>query len=487
MFNIFSSTIILASVVAITGCGPSSETENPTNNSSNSDSSSTTPNGTGTSSDNNPQPSEDNTEASEKSRVKLVTQRESCSGYEPVPNVEVLFHDEQGKVVAISKTPENGEFQAEIPDDALHISLIEPASEDLEEKRYIHTYQNIQGGVNLGKISFTKPDWFSKANNCIDTPVPESQNSCQSYKLDVSELLSTYPNHKLQYERTKDLTLSAEYVNGRNFNVSFCESDKSFNFIVSSQDGTQSIGAQFLPVAGQESVKLLPEHFTHQGVKVAPPSGSSFAQNNGINAYQKNNLTGEYHTVLAFKTDEINFIFPTMFESHHYRTQMTDAINLDTYSISMFSYLRSKIENSGHFDSMPTDINFDTAKQFVLGDLNNSFSFSFDFSLLDERIKTSTWSFELFRMYKQPVYWQVNGGIKGHLPKFQFGDALDLEQIEFEKQTKFSVRLNGYAHMPEQLNEYRTYKAETNFNPNEKEFSPYIELGFDFLPIQDSE
>ncbi|KZN45159.1 hypothetical protein [Pseudoalteromonas luteoviolacea] len=401
--------------------------------------------------------------------VQLEAVYPGCEKLEAQPNTDIIFHNANGEVVTTYQTDANGLFKGSIPENAKHLSAVNSDGKYSQ----IFTYMDISEGVNLGRITFSRPS---------SQPSCPTERVCDQVNIDVSEIGGMYPGYTLY----NGSLIAVDALSGdrKTIEVSRCESDEPFYFAVVSPSGDEAFAAK-VPVNSMSSLSLKSEEFRHAGVRVSTQSYSGDGSER-ILIVDPTGIDDSYNDAFFALEVDMPYIFPSLAASNNYRVSQSDHFDLgpNEFQVHSYSNSRSVISNDGTVDvEVPVTLNRDAATAFVAGGANGSFSFTYDFSDLDSRLHRLTLQFDFTTTNKQSVDWFIDSDVAGTLPEFQFGDAIDLGEADFSALDSFSMSLWGHPHAPQALNEYRTFVSSKQdvFRLSLPEYKSYVFVYYRFF------
>ncbi|MDK1289357.1 hypothetical protein [Pseudoalteromonas umbrosa] len=402
-----------------------------------------------------------------------------CSTADSQTDIEIIFHDENGAVVATTNPDENGNFQGDIPEDAKHVSVVDISErEDSSTLRKVYTHMDISGDVNLGSMVFDSPQECSAI-----TVIP-----CQTYLVDVEDAALTYPDYKMLTKGLDSTFLNYAYKAplGESLKKAhLCRDEKHIPFAVVSGDKEIVKLAHVEPNADANTqvFQLLAENFSYDGVAVSTPNLDDDADI-VIASYTKGKQEDDsYHLLFNMPALTANAIFPDLVDYSQYTVKVGDNTDLDLFQLMRSSYSESAISSEGEVSfTTPVGLDNDLGQAFLSGHNSNSFSFSYDFSALDDRLKLVDWQFSFSSSEGQSYQWHISGETAGKIPEFQFGNAFTLDSIEFNELSSFQISLMAYPQAPTSLNDYRTFLATQDKNDFSKaENQSYIQFDYKFI------
>ncbi|KZN47898.1 hypothetical protein [Pseudoalteromonas luteoviolacea] len=404
--------------------------------------------------------------------IQLETVFRGCENDEAKPNIDIVFHNANGEVVATAKTDAEGKYAGKVPEAAMHVSAIDSEA----ETNQVHTYMEIGEGVNLGKIYFSRP-----------SPLPacpiESDYFCDRVDVDLSELAAVYPGYKLV---DKNWVLEHELSNSsQTIDVYNCESNGTHHFALVSPSGDEAVAAR-IPVKNVSVDSLKSEAFTHGGIKVSTKSYISDGSAR-IMSLEPEGTNGAYDMGFFIPEDYMPFVFPSLESTFNYRISRHEDLYTGSSDFNASAYIASRtvIADDGTVDvELPVNVNNDFGSAFFAGNVNNNFNFSYDFSHVDKRLHMLRLNFDFTTTDGQSVKWEVQGNVAGTLPDFQFGDALDFGNADFSVLKEFSILLWAHPHAPQGLNDYRSFLAskEGAFRFSLPEYQSYTSISYLFTP-----
>ncbi|AOT09122.1 hypothetical protein [Pseudoalteromonas luteoviolacea] len=379
----------------------------------------------------------------EVNQVALKTVYDGCNSHERLPNVDIVFHDASGGVVSTHTSDANGEFKSAIPDQAVHLSVVEPRSVQ-PKNRMIRTFMDIDGDVNLGSILFIRP---KNAPSCsLVGP------KCGSVSLDTSKLDVAYEGYKLITGEGSTRILGQADSSTYPIRLSVCDDQDNYHVALVSPDSTSAQAAKLSNLAHEEQVYLQADDFVYSGVAVSDP-GLENLHDSDINTFA---APGFEQPVFS----EIPFIFPELgvFRFYEAGRKNTITVNRDKYFI--YSGAMSRIDETGQIQ-LEAPIEIDIAPVDMLMSFN-SLQYSYDFAHMDERINEVTWTIKFTDVASDKYNWRISGDVTGSVPSFQFGHVLNQNSLELSELSYIRLALSGLPDISTDLNTYRTrYAAMT--------------------------
>ncbi|KZN67089.1 hypothetical protein [Pseudoalteromonas luteoviolacea] len=408
--------------------------------------------------------------------IQLKTAYRGCEKDEVQPNIDIVFHNANGEVVATAKTDAEGKYTGTVPEAAKHVSAIGAGAGADTNK--VFTFMEIDEGVNLGTIYFARP---GSHPTC---PI-ESDYSCDTVDVDLSELAAVYPGYQLVDEnRVLEHALSNS---SHTIGVPKCESNGTHHFALVSPSGDEAVAAR-VPVKNVSFDSLKSEAFTHEGIKVSTKSYISDGSAR-IMSLEPEGSNGAYDMGFFVPEDYMPFVFPSLESTFNYRISRHEDLYTGSSDFNTSSYIvsRTVIADDGTVDvELPVNVNHDFGSTFFAGNVNNNFNFSYDFSHVDKRLHMLRLNFDFTTTNGQSVGWEVQGNVAGTLPDFQFGDALDFGGADFSALKEFSILLWAHPHAPQGLNDYRSFLAskEGVFRFSLPEYQSYTSISYLFTPSE---
>ncbi|MBQ4877134.1 hypothetical protein J8M21_07910 [Pseudoalteromonas luteoviolacea] len=402
-----------------------------------------------------------------------------CATADSHTDIEIIFHDKSGAVVATANPDENGAYQGDIPENAKHVSVVDTVvREDSRTLRKVYTHMDISGDVSLGTMVFDSPQECSVA-----AVIP-----CQTYFVDVEDAAVTYPDYKMLTKDLDSTFLNYEYkapLGEPLKKAHLCRSEKYIPFAVVSDDKEIVKLARVEPNTDANTgvFQLLAEDFSYDGVAVTVPELDDGA-NVVITSYMKGKQeTGGYDLLFNMPASTAHVIFPDLADYSQYSAQVGDDIDLDAFQLILTSYSESTISSKGEVSFTDLiELDNDLGQAFLSGHDSSNFSFSYDFSALDDRLKLVDWQFSFSSSEGESYQWHITGGTAGNIPEFQFGNAFTLESIEFNALPSFQISLSAYPKGPAALNDYRTFLATQDKDDFSKaENQSYIQVDYKFI------
>ncbi|KID58488.1 hypothetical protein JF50_07475 [Pseudoalteromonas luteoviolacea] len=402
-----------------------------------------------------------------------------CATADSKTDIEIIFHDENGGVVATANPDENGAYQGDIPENAKHISVVDTiAREDSRMLRKIYTHMHISGDVNLGTMVFDSPQECSAI-----TAIP-----CHSYFVDVRDAELTYPDYKiltkgldstfLNYAYTKPLVDSLH-------DAHLCRDEKLIPFLAVSGDKEIAKLARVEPNtdANTGMFQLLAEDFSYDGLAVTAPEldeGADIV----IASYIQGKQEGDsYKLLFNMPAMTANVIFPDLADYSQYSVKVSDDTDLDIFQLIRTSSSKSAISSEGEVNFTElVELDNGLGQALLSSHDSSSFNFSYDFSVLDDRLKLADWQFVFSSSEGVSYQWHITGDTEGSIPEFQFGNAFTLGSVELNGLSSFQISLSGYPKGPTALNEYRTFLATQDKDDFSKaENQSYIQFDYKFI------
>ncbi|MCF6437848.1 hypothetical protein L1077_00135 [Pseudoalteromonas luteoviolacea] len=402
-----------------------------------------------------------------------------CTTADSSTDIEIIFHDENGGVVATGNPDENGAYQGNIPENAKHISVVDTiAREDSRTLRKIYTHMDISGDVNLGTMVFDSPQECS-----VITAIP-----CHTYFVDVGDAALTYPDYKILTKGFDSTFLSYVYkkpLGDLLKDAHLCRGEKFIPFVAVSDDKEIVKLAHVEPNADANTgvFQLLAEDFSYDGVAVTEPEldeGADIV----IASYIKGKQEGDsYKLLFNMPVITANAIFPDLADYSQYTVKVSDDTDLDIFQLIRTSYSESAISSEGEVNFTElVELDNGLGQAFLSSHDSSNFSFSYDFSALDERLKLVDWQFSFSSSEDESYQWHIAGGTAGNIPEFQFGNAFTVDNIEFNGLSSFQISLSAYPKGPAALNDYRTFLATQDKDDFSKaENQSYIQFDYKFI------
>ncbi|KID58487.1 hypothetical protein JF50_07470 [Pseudoalteromonas luteoviolacea] len=419
--------------------------------------------------------------------IELKTVFEGCAGEKPKSNVNIVFHDALGAVVGQGTSNSEGVFKGDIPADAKHISIVDTdIKEGLQINGEVVTHMDIEDGLNLGTVSFNVP----KSYQGCDVP---AVSPCIKLRVDYTEIQSAYPHHTVVSQRGNILgTHNPDHLDtvpGLT-DIQSCGEHDVFQFALVSPDGTVAKAASVKPsqYLTPLTVKLVAEDFIYEGVAV-DTANSEFKGESSITSYQKEEVDLEgaypYKTIFSASTTAMQFIFPDLADYHQYRAYLDEDIEIGEYKISRRHSSRSTITESGQFDfEAPITLTKSIEADFLLGNVNNSFSFDYDFSNLDDRLRVVNWYFSPTNAAGESIQWRILSDTSGTIPEFQFGTLLDINSADFAAMENFEIMLWSHPHGPEGFKAYREFIRQHKYADFDKaEYKSFVQAIYSFRKL----
>ncbi|AOT09121.1 hypothetical protein [Pseudoalteromonas luteoviolacea] len=425
-------------------------------------------------------------------KIELKTVFEGCAGEEPKSNVNIVFHDALGAVVAQGASNAEGIFEGSIPADAKHISIVDTdIKESLHYQGRVVTHMDIEDGLNLGKFNLSAPEAYQ---GC-DVP---AVSPCFALRVDYTEIKSVYPNHSVISQQGDILDLhkpeNLVSVPGHT-EIQSCDDHEAFQFALVSPDGTVAKAARVKPsqYITPLTVELKREDFIYDGVAVdtshfefgGDNSHPELGGDTSIMSYVKvDREIFPYDRVFSASTTAMQFIFPDLAESHHYRAVLSEQIEINDYSVYTVHSSRSTITDTGqlHFE-VPIALAKSIDAEFLSGSLNNSFSFDFDFSNLDERLQTVNWAFYPKNDAGEVIRWSIASDKSGTIPRFQFGEQLDISGADFSALQDFEITLWGHPYGPNGFKAYREFRSNVAIDFDRPEYKSFVQARYIFTKL----
>ncbi|KZN60582.1 hypothetical protein N473_24150 [Pseudoalteromonas luteoviolacea CPMOR-1] len=425
--------------------------------------------------------------------IELKTVFEGCAGEEPKSNVNIVFHDALGAVVGQGASNAEGIFKGDIPAEAKHISIVDidikeglQIKDGLQINGEVVTHMDIEDGLNLGTVSLHVP----KSYQGCDVP---AVSPCIELRVDYTEIQSVYPDYTVVNQRGNILGLhnsdNLDSVPGFT-EIQSCGEHDAFQFALVSPDGTVAKAASVKPSQYFTSltVKLVAEDFIYEGVAV-DMANSEFEGESSITSYQKEEVDLEgaypYKTIFSASTTAMQFIFPGLAEYHQYRAYLDEDIEIGEYAISSRHFSRSTITESGQFDfEAPIPLTNSIAADFLLGNVNNSFSFDYDFSNLDDRLRVVNWNFFPTNAAGESFEWSILSDTSGTIPEFQFGTLLDINSADFAVMENFEIMLWSHPNGPDGFKAYREFIRQHKYADFGKaEYKSFVQAMYSFRKL----
>ncbi|MCF6437847.1 hypothetical protein L1077_00130 [Pseudoalteromonas luteoviolacea] len=417
--------------------------------------------------------------------IELKTVFNGCAGEEPKPNVNIVFHDAEGAVVAEATSNEDGIFKESIPTNAKHISIVDLDVKDrLVYGSKVVTHMDIEDGLNLGTISVSAPQAYQ---NCTAPTV----SSCRTLRVDYTEIESTYPNYSVITQRGHilGLPISDHLVAGPGLSeIENCTGDDVFRFALVSPDGSIAKAAQVEPshYITPLTIELVAEDFIYDGVPVDNEE-DDFAGNASIVSYKKTQESDQpYDVTFSVSTTAMQFIFPDLADAHQYRARWDEEVTVGEYTVDRYYASRSSITETGQLEfEPPTHYTKGIEAGFLSGNMNNSFSFDYDFSNLDDRFHAVSWYLNPTDSAGESVNWNVVSDTSGTIPAFQFGELLDINSAEFSAMQSFEIAIFGHPHAPQGFKDYREFRQSSRFvDFDREEYKSFVQAVYFFEKYQ---
>ncbi|MBQ4877132.1 hypothetical protein J8M21_07900 [Pseudoalteromonas luteoviolacea] len=377
----------------------------------------------------------------EVNQVALKTVYDGCNGDERFPNVDIVFHDASGGVVSTHTSDANGEFKSAIPDQAVHLSVVEPRGEQ-PQSRVIRTFMDIDGDVNLGSILFIRPE---NAPSCSLV-----RPKCGSVSLDSSKLDVAYEGYTLITGEGNTRILGQADSSPYPITLNVCDDQDNYHVALISPDSTSAQAAQLSNLAYGEQVYLQADDFVYSGVAVSDP-GLENLHDSDISTFA---APGFEQPVFS----EISFIFPELeaFRFYNAGRRSNVTVNNDRYFI--YSGSVSRIDETGQIQ-LEAPIEIDSTPLDMLMSFN-SLQYSYDFTHMDDRINEVIWTIKFTDVASDLYNWRISGGLAGSVPSFEFGQLLNQNSLELSKFSHISLVLSGLPDISTDLNTYRTRVAD---------------------------
>ncbi|KZN60581.1 hypothetical protein N473_24145 [Pseudoalteromonas luteoviolacea CPMOR-1] len=411
--------------------------------------------------------------------VSLTAVFGGCATADSQTDIEIIFHDESGAVVATANPDENGAYQGDIPENAKHISVVDTiAREDSRTPRKIYTHMDISGDVNLGTMVFDSPQECSAA-----AVIP-----CQTYFVDVEDAAVAYPDYMMVTKGLDSTFLNYAYKAplGESLKKAhLCQGEKYIPFAVVSDDKEIVKLAHVEPNvdANIGVFQLLAEDFSHDGVAITAPEldeGADIVIAFYIKGKQE---TAGYELLFNMPAFTASAIFPELADYSLYSARVVDDIDLDVFQLIRTSYSESAISSEGEvsFTNL-VELDNGLGQAFLSGHDSSNFSFSYDFSSLDDRLKLVDWQFSFLSSEGESYQWHITGGTAGNIPEFKFGSVFTSDSVEFNALSSFQISLSAYPKGPTALNDYRTFLATQDKDDFSKtENQSYIQFDYKFI------
>ncbi|MBQ4814347.1 hypothetical protein J8M20_23485 [Pseudoalteromonas luteoviolacea] len=401
--------------------------------------------------------------------IQLETVYRGCENDEAMPNIDIVFHNANGEVVAIAKTDVEGKYTGKVPETAKHVSAIESGA----QTNQVFTYMEISEGVNLGKIYFEKP-------SSLPLCPSEIGRSCESMDVDVTDLAAMYSGYKLVNSNGYTITELGGFRSS--VDLTYCEGEEFSYLAVVSPSGDEAVAAK----VSAEDIKLQRlknDAFTHEGIKISTPMHLDYDSMGIYSLTDGSSGQRKYEEVFFTFDDTLPFIFPSLAKYNNYRLSNVEQLNLgnNDFRSRVYTYSRSMIANDGTVDlELPVAVDHDLGAAFFAGNANNSFEITYDFSHLDNRLNMLRWSFDFTTTHEQSVQWSIQSDVVGTLPDLQFGDVLDFGGADFSALQSFRITLSGHPHAPQNLNDYRAFLSGKDFDYSLPEYKSYINISYHF-------
>ncbi|KID58486.1 hypothetical protein JF50_07465 [Pseudoalteromonas luteoviolacea] len=374
-------------------------------------------------------------------QVALKTVYDGCNGDERFPNVDIVFHDASGGVVSTHTSDANGEFKSAIPDQAVHLSVVEPRGEQ-PQSRMIRTFMDIDGDVNLGSILFIRPD---NAPSCSFV-----SPTCSSVSLDTSKLDVAYEGYKLVTSEGNTRILGQADSNMYPITLNVCNDQDNYHVALISPDSTSAQAAKLSNLALDKQVHLQADDFVYSGVAVSDPGLENLHYSN-ISTF----AAPEFEQPIFSK---IQFIFPELGAFRFYDAGRRSNVTINTDRYFIYSGSMSRIDETGQIQ-LEAPIEIDDAPLDMLMSFN-SLQYSYDFAHMDERINEVLWNIRFTDAASDRYDWRISGDLAGSVPSFEFGQLLNQNSLELSKLSGIRLVLSGLPEISTDLNTYRTRLAD---------------------------
>ncbi|MCF6437851.1 hypothetical protein L1077_00150 [Pseudoalteromonas luteoviolacea] len=392
----------------------------------------------------------------EVNQVALKTVYDGCNGDERYPNVDIVFHDASGGVVSTHTSDANGEFKSAIPDQAVHLSVVEPRSEQ-PQNRVIRTFMDIGGDVNLGSILFIRPD---NAPSC-SLVVPR----CSSVSLDTSKLDVAYEGYTLITGEGDTRILGQADSSTYPITLSVCDDQDNYHVALISPDSTSAQAAKLSNLALDEQVYLQADDFVYSGVAVSDP-GLENLHHSDISTFAAPGFEQPVFDIRAFAasgveqpvSSEISFIFPELEAFRFYNAGRRSNVTVNNERYFIYSGSVSRIDETGQIQ-LEAPIEIDSTPLDMLMSFN-SLQYSYDFTHMDERVNEVIWTIKFTDVASDLYNWRISGDLAGSVPSFEFGQLLNQNSLELSKFSHISLVLSGFPDISTDLNTYRSRVAD---------------------------
>ncbi|TMP44737.1 hypothetical protein CWB96_05010 [Pseudoalteromonas citrea] len=387
----------------------------------------------------------------------------------------VVLHDSEGKAILTQKLDNTGQFSAEVPENAKHISIIGYSYSGFYDNkdhydRKIYTELNIEQGGSLGNFYFDAP----VDNSSVAPPI-----DCTWVTVDISELTQvTYDNYSLNYwhapvhneDQSTPLTTSSTICFDPTKN-----SNKTMLFTLTSNDGSYSKGALITLDESATSYQLTNESFTHDGILVQPELSTSANEFRTISYIEHdfNKITAQPIKTSINNLNPI-FVYPTITE-HNMLTQYgDDSLDSNGVRINLHTQSRSYINSDGQVELNELPESLHSLSDDIIN-LTQSQSLNYDFSHIDERFSQARWSFR-FKVRDEYADWSIRGPISANIPDLAFGDAFPTptEEIQF---SSMEIQLFGYVGGPKDYAQFRAFLNQRKPNSaflTQPEYRQYV-------------
>ncbi|KZN60583.1 hypothetical protein N473_24155 [Pseudoalteromonas luteoviolacea CPMOR-1] len=377
----------------------------------------------------------------EVNQVALKTVYDGCNGDERLPNVDIVFHDASGGVVSTHKSDANGEFKGAIPDQAVHLSVVEPRYAQ-PQNRMIRTFMDIDGDVNLGSILFIRPD---NAPSCSFV-----SPTCSSVSLETSKLDVAYKGYKLITSEGNTRILGQADSNMYPITLNVCDDQDNYHVALISPDSASAQAAKLSDLAPNEQRYLQGDDFAYAGVAVNIPDLENLHHSN-ISTFA---APGFEQPIFS----KIPFIFPELEAFRFYDAGITTDVTINTDRYFIYSGSMSRIDETGQVQlEAPIEID-DTPLDMLM--TFNSLQYSYDFAHLDERINEVLWKIQFTDVASDLYDWRISGDLAGSVPSFEFGQVLNQNSLELSKLSHIRLVFSGLPEISTDLNTYRTRVAD---------------------------
>ncbi|KID56748.1 hypothetical protein JF50_12625 [Pseudoalteromonas luteoviolacea] len=400
---------ILASIFALAGCGGSSSDPQ----------------------DNNPVVTKPDAQPTLTLNVK---KRTEC-GLVAYPNASIVFHDDNGQVVASHSSDSSGYFSQQIPAGAKHASIIGMENNGgFENFRKIYTKLDISSGADFTTIEFQDLSAYCK---------------CKEIDVDLSALKVTHSRFRVSRSNGGDIQDYQDVVK-------VCGNDEKVYYTIDQPGYGSSLLAVIDLPEGVNTITVNGSDFVHHSADL---STSQFEQKSKVYLSAVDKIGNHFFQDFDFSVEGgVNLkMYPTGFAEHELSNYQSILFHYEGLPVAISNGVTLRFDKVDQIGELTFPIaSTELAQQLTvaISSLEQGDAVSYDFTGLDTRIQSAAWEFS-FDTSKYPIKWHVSGALVSELPSFSFGDETFLPAQNRPDHSR--VMLSGFDGAPASLSEYRRY------------------------------